>query len=79
MLRPAAGSGPVGTSIIGKRPGKGSGQRPLPADKTEYRVGPWLAFDPETERFTGERAEKANALLHDTNRKGYEVPAKDNV
>ena len=51
----------------------------LPADKTEYRVGPWLAFDPETERFTGERAEKANALLHDTNRKGYVVPAKDKV
>lgn len=31
--------------------------------KTPFRVGPQLSFDPETERFTGEFAETANARL----------------
>ena len=33
-----------------------------------------LAFDPATERHTGDHAEAANALLKDPNSKGFEVP-----
>jgi len=51
----------------------------LPVDKTQYQVGPWLDFDPATERFTGDRASEANELLHDKNRKGFEVPTKKTV
>ena len=51
----------------------------IPEDKAEYVVGPWLAFDPKTERFTGEKAEAANVLLRDPNRKGFEVPDADKV
>ena len=40
----------------------------------KYTVGPWLTYDPKTERHTGEFAEAANALLKDQNRKGYEIP-----
>jgi len=29
---------------------------------------------PKTERFTGDRADEANKLLKDQNRKGFEVP-----
>lgn len=46
----------------------------VPKDGTEYTVGPWITFDPKTERCTGDYAEEANALLKDTNRKGFEVP-----
>ncbi len=46
----------------------------LPEDGTEYIVGPWLTFDPETERHVGEYADEANALLKDPNRPGFEVP-----
>ena len=46
----------------------------IPEDGTEYTVGPWLTFDPETERCVGDHAEEANALLKDENRKGFEVP-----
>lgn len=51
----------------------------LPQDGNEYTVGPWLTFDPETERHTGEFASEANALLKDTNRKGFEVPSAGSV
>lgn len=51
----------------------------LPEDGNEYTVGPWLTFDPKTERHTGEHAQEANALLKDTNRKGFEVPAPGKV
>ena len=51
----------------------------LPVDKTQYTVGPWLSFDPRTERFVGERAEEANKLLLPAYRKGFEVPAPDAV
>ncbi len=51
----------------------------LPVDKTEYMVGPWLTFDPKTEKFTGDRAKEANTMLHEKNRKGFEVPAPDKV
>jgi predicted dehydrogenase len=46
----------------------------LPEDESSYTVGPWLTFDPKTERHVGEHAEAANALLKDENREGFEVP-----
>ena len=46
----------------------------IPEDKAEYTVGPWLTFDPETERHTGEHAEAANELLKDPNNEGFRVP-----
>ena len=51
--------------------GKGVG---LPEDGTNYTVGPWLTFDPKTERHTGEFAAEANKLLKDPNRSGFKVP-----
>jgi predicted dehydrogenase len=48
-------------------------------DGAEYIVGPWLTFDPETERHTGDHADQANALLKDANRSGFEVPSVDDV
>ncbi len=39
----------------------------VPEDKAEYIVGPWLTFDPKTERHIGEHAAEANALLKDAN------------
>lgn len=39
-----------------------------------YVVGPWLTFDPKTERHTGEYATEANELLKNVNRTGFEVP-----
>ena len=46
----------------------------IPEDGSEYIVGPWLTFDPETERFVGDHAEEANKLVKDVNRTGFEVP-----
>jgi hypothetical protein len=46
----------------------------LPEDGTEYIVGPWLTFDPKTERHTGDFATEANELLKDANRPGFQVP-----
>jgi predicted dehydrogenase len=37
-------------------------------------TGPWLEFDPATERFTGEFSEEANKLLTEEYRKGFELP-----
>ena len=51
----------------------------VPEDKAEYVVGPWLSFDPKTERFVGEHADEANKLVKDRNRPGFEVPAIDKV
>jgi len=51
----------------------------VPEDGAEYVVGPWLTFDPETERHTGEFADEANALLKDANNPGFEVPAPGKV
>lgn len=51
----------------------------VPENGAEYTVGPWLTFDPATERHTGEFAREANALLQDENRKGFEVPAAGRV
>ncbi len=49
------------------------------ADKAEYTVGPWLTFDPKTERFTGDHADEANKLVCDPQRKGFEIPDIKNV
>ena len=46
----------------------------VPEDGAEYTVGPWLTFDPKTERHTGEHADAANVLVKDLNNKGFEVP-----
>ncbi len=46
----------------------------VPSEDAEYVVGPWLTFDPKTERHVGEHAEAANALLKDKNRTGFEIP-----
>ncbi len=46
----------------------------LPEDGNHYTVGPWLTFDPKTERHTGPFAAEANALLKDANRPGFQVP-----
>ena len=43
-------------------------------DGNHYTVGPWLTFDPKTERHTGEHAKEANALLRNENRIGFQVP-----
>lgn len=51
----------------------------LPEDGTNYTVGPWLTFDPKTERHTGAFAAEANALLKDDNRPGFQVPDAKNV
>jgi len=46
----------------------------LSEDKNQYTVGPWLTFNPETERHTGEHANEANALLRNEDRTGFQVP-----
>ncbi|HOX04455.1 MAG TPA: Gfo/Idh/MocA family oxidoreductase [Candidatus Paceibacterota bacterium] len=51
----------------------------VPENDAQYIVGPWLTFDPKTERFTGEFAAQANRLVKDPNRPGFEVPAPDKV
>ena len=51
----------------------------IPEDGTDYTVGPWLTFDPKSERFIGEHASKANQLLKDTCRTGFGIPAVDKV
>ena len=48
----------------------------LPADKTEYNVGPWLKWDGEKECFIGDNAEEANKINRNVYRKGFEVPEK---
>ncbi len=37
-------------------------------------TGPWLTLNPETERFEGEFADEANALLEEDYRPGHELP-----
>ena len=37
-------------------------------------LGPWLSFDPSQERFTGESAAEANALLRRVDREPFVVP-----
>ena len=51
----------------------------LPADGTNYVVGPWLTFNPETETHTGQFSVEANELLKNANRPGFQVPDARNV
>ncbi len=51
----------------------------VPEGKAAYTLGPWLTFDPEAERHTGEHAEQANVLLKDPNNPGFRVPTIDEV
>jgi predicted dehydrogenase len=51
----------------------------IPENGAEYIVGPWLTFDPDKERHTGEWAREANALLKDENSPGFQVPALGKV
>ena len=51
----------------------------LPKDRTQYTVGPWLAFDVKRERHAGDHAEAANKLIKDGNRKGFRVPTLKKV
>jgi len=37
-------------------------------------LGPWLTFDPEKERFTGDHADIANTLVRDTYRRPFVMP-----
>jgi len=46
----------------------------VPENQAEYIVGPWLTFDPKTERHVGDYATEANALLRDPRSKGFELP-----
>lgn len=46
----------------------------VPVEGSEYTVGPVLTFDPKTEKHTGDYADKANKLLKDRNRAGFEIP-----
>jgi predicted dehydrogenase len=51
----------------------------LPEDGNEYIVGPWLTFDPLTEKHVGEHADEANRLLKDPNNPEFQVPSVRNV
>jgi predicted dehydrogenase len=42
--------------------------------KEQSTVGPWLDFNPQTEKFTGEFAEEANKLAMEDYAKGFELP-----
>jgi len=49
------------------------------SDSDEYVVGPWLTYDPKTERCVGDHADEANALLKDENREEFQVPTVADV
>lgn len=51
----------------------------VPENGADYVVGPWLTFDPVTERCVGAHATEANALLKDSNNRGFEIPAANKV
>ncbi len=42
---------------------------------TQYQLGKHLTFDPVTERFTGDFADQANALIKDADNPGFEIPS----
>ena len=44
--------------------------------KERPTLGPWLTFDPKQERFTGEHADAANALVKEDYRKEFSIPEK---
>jgi predicted dehydrogenase len=43
-------------------------------NSVNYQLGKLLTFDAATERFTGEHADAANALLKDPDNSGFEIP-----
>ncbi|MGQ0635091.1 MAG: Gfo/Idh/MocA family protein [Planctomycetaceae bacterium] len=47
----------------------------ISADSTKLHLGPLLAVEPGSERFTGAQSDKANPLLTREYRAGFEVPA----
>lgn len=51
----------------------------VPKEGNQYMVGPWLTFDPKTERHIGQHAEAANKLLKDPNNPGFEIPSMERV
>lgn len=51
----------------------------IPQDGENYVLGPWLSFDAEKETHIGNLASKANLLMKDENRKGYQVPEISHV
>lgn len=51
----------------------------IPENGNHYIVGPWLTYDPQTERHTGDHAAEANALLKDNNRDGFKIPTVADV
>ncbi|MBC8354226.1 MAG: Gfo/Idh/MocA family oxidoreductase [Planctomycetes bacterium] len=51
----------------------------VPQEGSNYVVGPSLTYDPKTERHIGDYADQANALLKDSNRKGFEIPVATKV
>lgn len=51
----------------------------IPTNGNHYTVGPWLTFNPSTEKHVGEHAEAANRLLKDPNNPGFEVPSLEKV
>ncbi len=51
----------------------------VPENKAHYTVGPWLTFDPHTEKFTGAHAAAANPLVQDPHNPGFEIPSLKNV
>lgn len=51
----------------------------VPENGAEYVVGPWLEFDPKTERHIGEHADAANLLLKDDNNVGFDIPSRQHV
>lgn len=46
----------------------------VPENGSEYVVGPWLEFDPKSEKHTGQHAAAANKLLRDPKNPGFELP-----
>lgn len=51
----------------------------LNPNENKYRVGPWLTFDSDSEKFTGEYAASANTLLRNPRRAGFDIPEPDKV
>ncbi|MEX0928725.1 MAG: Gfo/Idh/MocA family oxidoreductase [Balneolales bacterium] len=51
----------------------------LNQNNSRYRLGPWLTFDSDSEKFVGEYAASANTLLRNPRRSGFEIPEPDKV
>lgn len=48
-------------------------------ESAKYTVGPMLEFDPQTERHTGDHADRANVLLKDPNNPEFKIPTISEV